>query len=195
MAPKEKSVDELKRGNGVVLKSLEELKRRAGGPAVDRLPKTTAATIPGRVSDAQKALDVKLIDAVKRGDLEEVSDALKSGADKNARDFLGRTAMICAVLARQEEVIRMLVTEKADPNLKDLNGWNAVINLVIFNPPDTKKYSAMLDSLEFLLSKGAEVNSEDVEHRTALDYAREYENTGAIRLLEKYGARGNDPSP
>jgi len=195
MASNEKSIAELKRGNERVLKSLADLKRLAERlPAVDRLPKTVAATIPGSVSDAQKGLDARLIDAVKRGDLETVRDALQSGADKNARDFLGRTAMICAVLARQEEVVRLLVMENADPNLKDLNGWTVITNLVIFNPPYSKKYQAMLDSLEFLLSNGAKVNSEDAEHKTELDYAREYENTEAIRLLEKYGAKSN-PSP
>ena len=44
--------------------------------------------------------------------------------------------------------------------------------------------------LELLLQRGADMNAKDKEHgRTALDIAKQYENTECVALLKKAGAR------
>lgn len=62
-----------------------------------------------------------------------------------------------------------------DVNAQDKKGKTALIYLVENNPPGAKYYSSMgiIDSIQNLLSKGADLRIKDHEGKTALDYAQD----------------------
>jgi len=60
----------------------------------------------------------RLIEAVKRGDTQEVRRLLVKGANPNARDGIGTTPLMYAILLRQPAIVKMLLANGADPNAK-----------------------------------------------------------------------------
>ncbi|MEK7287941.1 MAG: ankyrin repeat domain-containing protein, partial [Elusimicrobiota bacterium] len=65
-----------------------------------------------------KDLSQQLIDAAEAGDIKTVKSLLKQGADPNAKDNNGRTALIWAVRHGYTETIQLLLDKGADPNAK-----------------------------------------------------------------------------
>jgi hypothetical protein len=70
--------------------------------------------------------DAALGRAVRKGDLIQVRQCLQNGADINARDSYGYTALIGASYFGNEAVVRLLLENGADPNAKDDNGRTAL---------------------------------------------------------------------
>jgi hypothetical protein len=68
-----------------------------------------------------------LVRAAERGDVRAVRDLLASGADVDARDARGRTAVTAAALADHVEVARLLVRAGADVDLQDGDRNNPVL--------------------------------------------------------------------
>ncbi|MFC8721443.1 ankyrin repeat domain-containing protein [Kitasatospora sp. NPDC057198] len=65
------------------------------------------------------AIDRSLLTAAHTGDLAAVRAALAEGADLEARDPHGRTALLLAALADRVPVAELLVAAGADPNAQD----------------------------------------------------------------------------
>ena len=63
-----------------------------------------------------------LIWAVKRNLTSMVRLLLKFHSRVNYRDIAGRTAFTFAVLNNNEQIVRILLCYKADPNIEDNNG-------------------------------------------------------------------------
>ncbi|HOW54564.1 MAG TPA: ankyrin repeat domain-containing protein, partial [Syntrophorhabdaceae bacterium] len=64
----------------------------------------------------------ELIDAAEKGDLAHVKFLIASGADVNARDSSGWTALMAASQAGRTEAVRALIEAKADVNAGDEPG-------------------------------------------------------------------------
>ena len=64
-------------------------------------------------------LDARLIDAAAAGDVAGITAALTAGADTDARDPLGRTALLTATIAGQTAAVEALVEAGADLDLQD----------------------------------------------------------------------------
>jgi ankyrin repeat protein len=69
---------------------------------------------------------LNLIEAVKKGCPSIVSAFLAKGADVNARDPRGGTALMWAVARCVPENVRLLIAAGADPNARDQNGMTAL---------------------------------------------------------------------
>lgn len=63
--------------------------------------------------------DAQLRDAASRGDVDAVREALDAGADLEARDGEGRTALLLATHGNNVDVARELIEAGADVNAKD----------------------------------------------------------------------------
>ena len=64
-------------------------------------------------------MDARLIDAAAAGDVAGITAALAAGADIDARDPLGRTALLTATIAGRTAAVEALVEAGADLDLQD----------------------------------------------------------------------------
>jgi ankyrin repeat protein len=91
--------------------------------------------------------------AAGRGDTETVLNLLHQGADVNAADEFGRTALTLSVLGRQIAMIRMLLDHGANPNAQDHGSCTPMTEAVVISQawavrePDVRP-------LEMLLAAG-----------------------------------------
>ncbi len=69
--------------------------------------------------------------AVKRGDVERVRQLLRSGADVNARDRYGQTALMLAAHRGHREMVDTLIQSGADLNVTAKNNLSALMLAVI----------------------------------------------------------------
>jgi len=144
-------------------------------------------------------------------DIEGVKDALKSGADINAVNDLGGTAILEASNHGCTEVVAYLISEGADVNISDNygatplmfaanRGYTQIVDLLLNAGADvapsvsgqTALTSACIKGytkiVQLLIDAGSDVNVIDIYGRTPLSYAKEYEHTEIIKLLETAGA-------
>src|SRR5208283_1893942 len=69
----------------------------------------------------------ELMQAAEKGQLEEVTRLLNEGADVNAKDQQGKTALILAASKGQLPVTKLLLDKGADVNAKDDNKATAIL--------------------------------------------------------------------
>jgi uncharacterized protein len=78
--------------------------------------------------DVQPTLEAELLAAVERCDVQGVVALIRAGADVNAADTRGRTAVTIAAFSRRAEVVRELVDAGADVDRQDEEGSNALLS-------------------------------------------------------------------
>ncbi|HSA85624.1 MAG TPA: ankyrin repeat domain-containing protein [Nitrospira sp.] len=76
-------------------------------------------------------MDVCWEDAVRRGDTEIVRDLLARGADPNARDRHGQTAVMIAAHAGHAATVQLLIDHGANLNVTAKYGLSAVMLAVV----------------------------------------------------------------
>jgi ankyrin repeat protein len=120
-----------------------------------------------------------LVNAVRAGDLAKVSALIAAGADVNERDRAGsRTALHWAAKGANRPAMEVLVAAKADPNIKDRQGrtplWGAV--------------ETDLETVKFLVEKGANVNARDQIQSTPLLWCAGFGKPETVAFLLSKGA-------
>ncbi len=118
-----------------------------------------------------------LVVAARAGDQERVRSLLSSGAEVNARDEEGSTALMFAALQADEKMLQALLAAGADPNLRDANGETALL----------LGAGHGVEIVRALLAAGADPNLADGEGQTALLVAAET-HADSVRLLIESGA-------
>lgn len=165
----------------------------------------------GRVDDAT----IALWSAARAGDLARVQEALRQGADVNAKHPDGGAALIKAADRGHQEILQALLAAGAMVDGRDAEGWTALmwsaergrlelVNLLIAAGADPKARNeaggvpimpAALNGhvkvLKVLLEKGAEVNAAANDRSTALMVAAREGQTEALRFLLASGADPN----
>lgn len=71
------------------------------------------------VARGGKLMDDRLLSAAASGNVAGISAALEDGADIDARDAHGRTALLLATVARQTDAVRRLIDAEPDLDLQD----------------------------------------------------------------------------
>lgn len=124
-----------------------------------------------------------LINAAARGDLNVVKLLLARGADVNAKDNKGYTALQHAIEARYDDVSELLLNHpKLDPNARGLNNVTTLMTYV---------WRERKDAVQKLLDRGADVNAQDYDGDSALHGAAQNGNIEIIDLLVAKGANLN----
>ena len=113
--------------------------------------------------------------------LEAVDMLIKYGADVNARDNYGTTALM---FSRNPESTKILIKAGANVHAQDKTGSTALINLSM--------YDEACESIKILIKSGANVNVMDNNGITALMQAAQFnERSDNVKALIKAGANVN----
>jgi len=88
--------------------------------------------------------------AAERGDLPEVKSLIAKGAEVNAKDNKGGTALMVASLNGHIEIVQALLGKGAEVNAKSNKGGTALM---------VASLNGHIEIVQALLSKGAEVNA------------------------------------
>lgn len=117
----------------------------------------------------------------KRGQASAIELLLRLGADVNAKDELGKTPLIHAVINRNYEVVQLLVGKGA--NLESTFGGNtALIEATAANDDAVVK---------LLLEHGAQIEAKNRDGHTALQFAAANSYVAIVQLLLSKGANVN----
>lgn len=117
--------------------------------------------------------------------LDDVKKIMKMGADPEARDNDGRTALLLASAAGHYHIVKFLISESVDVNAADNEGITAM-HLAIDNSNS---------SILLLAKAGADVNSQDNKGRTPLMLACKIGKVGAVKNLCDLGADATIDNP
>ena len=128
-----------------------------------------------------------LAEAVNDDNLPAVQMALERGANVNALNADGKTALITASENGQTEIVKLLLHVKADPNLaaavaEPTFGTTALI---------LASQNNHANIVDVLLSAGANANQADANGKTPLIAASEMGHPAIVELLLKNGAHVN----
>jgi len=126
--------------------------------------------------------DAELIGAAFKGDLAAVSAALANGADVNAKNNKGLTALMKASAGGHADVVKFLLDKGADVNSKNTNGYTALM---------AASWSGHADVVKLLLDRGVDVKAKDIEGGTALMGASWAGHADVVKLLLDKGADVN----
>jgi ankyrin repeat protein len=114
-------------------------------------------------------------------DTRAMSPLLAAGADPNATNKLGHSAMLLA--AGDLAKLKLLLKHKGDLHLRTSDGTTVLMAAAA--------YGDGFHQVKFLVEKGADVKAESKVGRTALSSAVRAGNVDAVRLLLKAGADPN----
>jgi ankyrin repeat protein len=136
------------------------------------------ATTQSPEPPSAKAPDISIYFAAGLGNIEAVNQYLAAGADVNAKDSAGGTALHGAVFRGSKEVAELLISNGVDVNAKDKYGRT---------PLHEAAYWDHKEIVELLITKGADVNAKRKGGETPLDQAKRHPETA--NLLRKHGGK------
>jgi hypothetical protein len=135
---------------------------------------------PAEVAEREEQIFCKdLTEAASLGRLEQARRLLRAGADKNARDADGCTALHLAASSGDLSMAESLLTAGVDREAKDKNGRTALHRAVERNSVSVIKY---------LLSAGVNKDAKDKDGLTPLYYAASRDRFGLVEVLLAAGA-------
>jgi uncharacterized protein len=147
----------------------------SGSAVLSLLVLTTLMSGCGGEQRPSGALDRDLIAAARAGDSRVVRSLLEDGADANARDSTGATALVGASYGNHVEVARVLVEAGGDVDMKDETKQSAYLIATSEVGDDPRL-------LELTLANGADVDAKDSYNGTGLIRAAD---RGHVRIVER----------
>ncbi|MFC1537666.1 ankyrin repeat domain-containing protein [Gemmatimonadota bacterium] len=84
-----------------------------------------------------KGKNERFIEAASKGQTETIRALLQEGADVNAQNHLGSTALMVAAEAGHTETVLALIKSGADINAKNYDGFTALIYASCFGHTET----------------------------------------------------------
>jgi len=126
------------------------------------------------IATANDSLDEQLMEAADRGDLVEVKSLLDKGANIDARDGLGRTALTEAAEQGDLEIVRLLLSKGADVKANADSGWPALTKAAA---------RGHLELARLLLDNGVPIDAKDRNGSTALMKATRQGVRGRTEIL------------
>ena len=128
-------------------------------------------------ADTQEIFD-RFIHAVKTGNYNETQKLIQRGADINARDAGGASALIWAADSGDLKLLKLLAGYGADINASDNQGASALM---------WAAYKGNENAVKLLIEAGALKDSRNLEGHTPLMAACFNSHSGAVRALLDYG--------
>lgn len=131
------------------------------------------------------APEPELVTAARKGDAARVRALIGSGADVNAREGKGLTALMAAGGEGHTEVVRILLRAGADVDAPLPSGWTALMQAAS---------EGRAEAATLLLDAGADIDARDRFAGTALDVAQQANKGDMVLLLRDRGSRGSGRS-
>lgn len=163
---------------------------------------------------AQGFPDIEIIEAAKNGGIADARSAFLNGQSINSRDRDGKPALVVAAEHGNVAVMRFLLEESANPDLRDKRttrtallmaselGNVAIVRLLIDAKADLSKTdrqgetalmkaarAGSLDAVRLLIEAGADVNATDYAGHTALWHALDGRQQRAAQMLQEAGGQ------
>ncbi|PQZ92341.1 hypothetical protein CQ018_12640 [Arthrobacter sp. MYb227] len=110
---------------------------------------------------------------------------LAHGADVASTNRYGGTALIPAAEHGYVQTIKLLLETEIDVNHVNNLGWTALLEAVILGSGGTDHQEV----IKLLIEAGADVNLPDAQGVSALEHARQKQQSAVAKLLEEAGAR------
>ena len=120
----------------------------------------------------------QLHDAAEKGDIEEVSRLIAQGADVNAKDNDGITALYIASETGHAEIVSLLLAARADVNAKHDNGMTTQM---------AASYRGHSEIVSLLLAAGADVTATFNDGMTAISLAELQGHQEIVEMLRTGG--------
>lgn len=117
-----------------------------------------------------------IFEAAENGKLKELKKLISDGADVNAKNEYGNTALIYAACCGHNDCLSALIVAGADVNAKNDDG-NTALTLAAGN--------GHKDCVAALIAAGADVNAKNNNGWTALILAAWNGHKGCVKLLEQ----------
>lgn len=149
--------------------------------------KEMARTIRRQTREQNKPVE-KLIDAAMYGNLKQIQQLIAGGVDVNAIASCDRTALSLAIQGGHIPVIQALLDAGANPNLPDETDDGLPGTSPLMQAASTFFATNRPDMVRLLIQRGANVNQQDAEGKTALMHALGYSDLGVITALIEAGA-------
>lgn len=130
-------------------------------------------------AQTQSVLNDSLFEAANNGNLSKVSEWIAKGADVNAKNKVGSTAIIGASGNGSIEIVSELILNGADVNTKDGTGWTALI---------ISSNSGHTEIVRKLIANGGDVNAKNNYGATSLMRATENGHIEIVKILIKNNA-------
>lgn len=143
--------------------------------------KGTAIELSGSQHGRQPAIDesaYNLVRAALTGNTGWVIELLKLGANPDARDNQGRTALLEAAFGGHKDTVEALLEGGADPDATDADGWTPLMEAAS---------KGRLEIVKRLLAADADLNARNRDGRTALAMTARA-NLAMSRLIRRSGA-------
>jgi len=129
-------------------------------------------------------MDENLLDVVKAGNATQVKQCLSSGADANARDGEGSTALMLAAYSGNLGAVEALLAAGADVNETDERGWTALAKSTY----NFELKRGFADVAQALIDAGANLEASITYGVRPLMLAAGYGETGVVETLLEAGA-------
>ena len=129
---------------------------------------------------AKKLNDEQFVEMCKKGNTQRVIEAVNAGANVNAKDKYGVTALMWAAKKGHAEIANVLIKAGADLNAKE-NYFGRTALMVAAQNGLTENVNALIDA-------GAYVKQRDNDGSMAVDYARDnpkLKGTDTLKRLEE----------
>ncbi len=161
-----------------------------------------------KLTPMQKERNDELITAAKNGDIDRVKELITIGADVDARNNLGRTALHETAWYKYIKIAKILIEKGADVDAKDNREWTAlhwatvkgnveIVKILIemdadVDARDIYGWTALhvaagnerVEITEVLIEKGADVDAKNKNERTAQELAIENKHYHIAELIE-----------
>jgi ankyrin repeat protein len=130
-----------------------------------------------QLTEEEMAYVLSLFELARTGGTENLLPAVRAGVPVNLTNGKGDTLLILAAYHQHEDTVAALLEAGADPDRVNDNGQTALMSAV-FRGNET--------IVRALLEAGA---SQTTGAHSALDFARVFERTEIVPVLEEYAAR------